>query len=150
MRKWWWKGKTVFHHLQYSLEFNFCIFSGVWEGTCVSAEIFRIQMTIKGKMNMLNVKPIIHDCQHNRWMLNLFRYNKLIFCWHALCLLYTEFRSYMSFFFFTIVIYSIWSVKVRPGKYSKEISLNTRTDLVPNAFSFSFNNPKTLFYRHGL
>lgn len=60
------KEKTVFHYLHDSLEFNFCLFSGVWEGTCVLVEIFRIQMKIKGKMNMLNVKPIIHDCQHNR------------------------------------------------------------------------------------
>lgn len=59
------KEKSVFHYLHDSLEFNFGIFSGMWGGTWVYT-IFRIQMEIKAKMNMLNVKPIIHDCQHDR------------------------------------------------------------------------------------
>lgn len=62
------KEKSVFHYLQDSPEFNFGIFFwrvGRNSDICVVA-IFRIQMEIKGKMNMLNAKPIIHDCQYDR------------------------------------------------------------------------------------
>lgn len=56
----------MFHYLYDSLELNFCIFTSLWEGAGALVEIFRIQMKIKGKMNMLNVKPTIHDCQNYR------------------------------------------------------------------------------------
>lgn len=55
------KEKPVFRYFHDSLEFNSGIFSGVWVETYIRIRIcvvFRIQMEIKGKMNMLNVKQL--------------------------------------------------------------------------------------------
>lgn len=100
MSQWWWKRSLCFTICKTPWSLILAFYSGRWGGTWIYVWLRFSEMEIKGKMNMLNAKPIIHDCQHDRRILNLFRYNKFIFCWHNLCLLYAEFRSYRSFSFF--------------------------------------------------